>query len=499
MIDKIEKTIDNPMYLQDSSPIKKRQNIASSLGLSMFLGVLLFLGIFCCWQSPSMALAATPHFEELLIEDGLKDGYWVEAFDVNNDSRPDLVTSGLAVGEVAWYENPGNLTQNSTWTKHIIIDGCPQGTDGCDDKTTLSQAVAVAHADIDEDGLIDIAISHDYGGCMFNCGPNDGTISWLKNSGKPDVKWTKYHIGDLVATHRLVFGKFTPSEKLELLALPVVGPPGDPCDDPDNKWQSPIPIKLYTRPDGNLDTVTSWPSELLDDSYYHIIHGVTLGKFDANTNSNNDSVLLASQEGISWFYQGQDKNWYIVPLGIGDLSQTVDPETQGNKHKFTGSGNVDIGKIGTDAYAYIATLEPFHGNKVAVYTKNVEADLSKMRWKRTLIDVFGYPNQNGEGAGHHLKTVDFDGDGNDEFIVAQRGPKPFQGIFYYKLVDQEEGLRPSITFERTQISSSSAARIAIEDFDGDGLLDFATTGYYTPGYFLADNPQLLVFLNRIAQ
>ncbi len=144
-------------------------------------------------------------------------------------------------------------------------------------------------------------------------------------------------------------------------------------------------------------------------------------------------------------------------------------------------------------------MEPFHGNQVAVYNKNVEADLVKMRWKRTLIDVLGYPNKNGEGAGHHLKTVDFDGDGNDEFIVAERGPAPFQGIFYYKLLDQEEGLRPTMTFERTQVSFSSAARIAIEDFDGDGRLDFATTGYYTPGYFYADNPQVLVFLNRIEQ
>ncbi|MDJ0738043.1 MAG: VCBS repeat-containing protein [Nostocaceae cyanobacterium] len=463
------------MYLQLSSPMKKLHKIASRVGLSIFLSVLMFLGIFCYWQPPSIALGATPDFQEILVDDNLEDGYWVEAFDVNNDSKPDLVTSGLAVGEVAWYENPGDLTQNSQWTKHPII--------------TLPKPVAVAHQDIDEDGSIDIVISHDYGNCMFNCGPDDGKISWLKNPGDSGLDWTQYHIGDLVATHRLLFGQFTPSEKLELLALPVVGA---------ESWQSAVPVVLYTKPD-NLYSATSWPSQVLDDSYYHVIHGVTVGKFDANTNSNLDSVLLASQEGISWFYYGQDGNWYIVPLGTGDLSQTVDPETQNNEHQFTGSGNVDIGKIGTDPYAYIATVEPFHGNKVAIYTKNVESDLVKMRWNRTVIDVFGYPNQNGEGAGHHLKTVDFDGDGNDEFIVAERGPSPFQGVFYYKLLEQEDTHKPSMTFERTQISSSSAARIAIEDFDGDGLLDFATTGYYTPGYFLADNPQVLVFLNRIGK
>jgi hypothetical protein len=451
------------------------QFYASRVGLSAFLGILLFFGIYCCWQAPSIALAATPNFEEILIEDNLDDGYWVEAFDVNNDSKPDLVTSGLAVGEVAWYENPGDLTPSSQWTKHHIM--------------TLPKPVPVIHQDIDEDGWIDLAIAHDYGGCMFNCGPSDGKISWLKNPGASGDSWTQYHIGDLVASHRLSFGKFTPSEKLELMVLPIVGA---------ENWEAPVPVVLYTKPD-DLYGATSWPSEVIDDSYYHVIHGISLNKFDANTNSNLDSLLVASQEGLTWLYYGQDNEWHIDLLATGDLSQTVDPETADNIHKFVGSGNVDIGKIGTDAYAYIPTVEPFHGNQVAVYTKNVEADLVKMRWKRTELDVFGYPNKNGEGAGHHLKTVDFDGDGNDEFIVAQRGPAPFQGVFYYKLLDSEAGLRPTMTFERTQISSSSAARIAIEDFDGDGRLDFATTGYYTPGYFYADNPQVLVFLNRIEQ
>ena len=468
------------MYFKLSSVLKKIQKIASRVCLSTLLGTVLFFGY--CGQVPSMALAANPNFEQILIEDNLDDGYWVDAFDINNDSRPDLITSGLAVGEVAWYENPGNLTPSSQWTKHQIV--------------TLPKPVALVHEDIDEDGWLDIAITHDYGSCMFNCGLHDGKISWLKNPGDSGETWTAYPIGDLVAAHRLEFGKFNSTEELKLMVLPIVGTP-TVVDDPDN-WKLPVPIVLYSKPD-DLYNATSWDSEVINDTYYHVIHGISLEKFDANTNSNLDSLLVASQEGITWLYYGQDDQWHIDLLATGDLTQKVDPETAGNEHQFVGSGNVDIGKIGTDAYAYMPTVEPFHGNQVAIYNKNVEADLVKMRWNRTLIDVFGYPNKNGEGAGHHLRTVDFDGDGNDEFIVAQRGPAPFQGVFYYKLLDREEGLRPAMTFERTQISSSSAARIAIADFDGDDRLDFATTGYYTPGYFYADNPQVLVFLNRIEQ
>ncbi len=47
-----------------------------------------------------------PYFEPVLVADNLEDGCWLEAVDTNGDGKPDLVASGLAVGEVVWYENP---------------------------------------------------------------------------------------------------------------------------------------------------------------------------------------------------------------------------------------------------------------------------------------------------------------------------------------------------------------------------------------------------------
>jgi hypothetical protein len=61
--------------------------------------------------------AESVNFTQILVDDHLQDGYWIEAFDVNNDGRPDLVTSGLAIGEVAWYENPGEFTEGTVWQK----------------------------------------------------------------------------------------------------------------------------------------------------------------------------------------------------------------------------------------------------------------------------------------------------------------------------------------------------------------------------------------------
>ena len=58
---------------------------------------------------------AQPVFEEVLVEDNLKDGYWLDAVDIDGDGRLDLIATGLAVGEVVWYQN-----RSPKWVKHSI-------------------------------------------------------------------------------------------------------------------------------------------------------------------------------------------------------------------------------------------------------------------------------------------------------------------------------------------------------------------------------------------
>jgi hypothetical protein len=398
-----------------------------------------------------------PRFEPVTVADKLEDGYWVQAVDINGDGKPDLVTSGLAIGEVYWYENP-------SWQRRRIA--------------TLPKPVAIDAADVDGDGHVDLAITHNYGSCMYHCKPEDGKISWLRNPGEYGAaeKWEIHFIADLMAAHRIRFGHFSQTNNLELLALPVVGTQG---------VHEPIPVTLYQRPP-NVATVSRWDGTVIDDTTFRIIHGVVQNRFAADTGSDLESVLLACEEGVAWFRAGHNGRWDTAFLGTGEL-------TQYEKTHFKGSGNVDCGRIGNDPYAYIATVEPFHGNTVAVYHKETPGHLGEARWKRTVLDVYADPNEVGEGPGHHVVCADFDRDGDDEFLVALRGPMPWQGVFYYKAVDLANGL-----WVKTRVSTASAARIALADFDGDGRLDFATTGYYTPGYFLCDDPSVMVYLNRFA-
>lgn len=59
-----------------------------------------------------------PRYSSEVVDDDPRDGYWIQAADINGDGHPDLVASGLTNGEVVWYENP--LDTGSPWPRHHI-------------------------------------------------------------------------------------------------------------------------------------------------------------------------------------------------------------------------------------------------------------------------------------------------------------------------------------------------------------------------------------------
>lgn len=401
-----------------------------------------------------------PFFEKLALEAESDDGYWMSAVDINGNGKLDLITSGLAVGKVVWYENP-------TWEKHLIAE--------------FPSPVAIDHGDIAGNGRNDLVISHDFGGCAFNCGPNDGKITWLENPGtfEDDKAWNKHFIADLVATHRVKLGHFTQTDKLELFGIPVVG-----CQPYGEGVLEPIKLTLYEQPaDVFNDT---WPSRTLDNENFSLVHDALRGQFVGGSAGDLESLLVSSKEGVNWFsFDSSSGQWQSFHITDGDQTYAADG--------FTGCGNAVPGRIGDDPYAYIATIDPFHGNLVTVLTRKSGKTLTDQLWDRTPLDTFGSFDPKHQSTGHHIVTADFDNDGDDEFLVALRGPMPHQGVYYYKIIDIEQGL-----IERWRISTVSASMIAVGDFDGDGILDFATTSYYTPGFFLCDRPQVNVFYNRFA-
>lgn len=403
-------------------------------------------------------MSPPPTFDMQIIEAGLKDGYWIQAVDVDGDGRPDILTSGLSEGRVSWYRNPD-------WDKHAIHE--------------FRRPVSLDQGDIAGSGRRDLVICHDYARTMFEATPDDGKISWLQNPGEAGGEWKARFIGQLGSTHRLRLGHFTDPDKIQLLSLPVVGPKSGL-----EALHAPIRVMLHERPDDVLGS-DSWTGRPVDETSFRVIHAAQLGNFGPPSPPGLDAVLLACEEGLVWFGVDETGTWQSHVLHTGETTQEAETG-------YKGSGNIAIGRLGKDQYAYMAAVEPFHGNTLALYTREGMHDrIVGGTWERRVLEVFGDPNEAGEGPAHHVVCADFDGDGEDELLVALRGPMPHQGVFLYKFSDVRSG-----AFEKTRLSEASAARIAVADFNGDGRLDFATLGYYVPGYFLCDDPLLAVFYNR---
>jgi hypothetical protein len=403
-------------------------------------------------------MAIEPAFEAHVIEAGLTDGYWIQAVDVDGDGRPDILTSGLSDGHVSWYQNPD-------WSKHPIHE--------------FSRPVSLDQGDIAGTGRRDLVVCHDYARTMFEATPADGRISWLENPGEAGGEWTARSVGQLGSTHRLRLGHFTDRDHLQLLALPVVGQKSGM-----DALHAPIKVMLYDRPDAATNS-ESWSGQPVDEISFRVIHAAQLGNFGSPSPAGLDAVLLACEEGLVWFGVDDTGTWQRHVLHTGETSQET-------RTGYKGSGNIAIGRLDDDQYAFMAAVEPFHGNTLALYTRAEPHDgLVGGTWERRVLEVFGEPNEAGEGPAHHVVCADFDGDGEDELLVALRGPMPHQGVFLYKFTDVRNGV-----YKKTRLSDASAARIAVADFDGDGRLDFATLGYYVPGYFLCEDPQLVLFLNR---
>ncbi|MFZ4841852.1 VCBS repeat-containing protein [Mycetocola saprophilus] len=403
---------------------------------------------------PGAERIALPQFDPVTVTDFLRDGYWLEALDVTGSGTPDLVGHGLTAGELYWYENPG-------WRKRLLLDGITEPVGGD------SGQITGHHGD-------DYVVSYQLygpGGTIHHADPEGGKIDWLENPGPEAAlrgdRWARHPVGRAVGMHRLRLGHFTRGDRVQILGFPIVTV---------QSVHSVLPIVLFTEPEDLLGTA-EWEREVISDNRFRMIHGVALRPGIAP--GTYDQILMASDEGVTrlYFDAGQ---WIFERVGDGEQSQF-------EVTNFRGSGDLDGGRVGGDPLAYVAAIEPFHGNTVSVYVRDPRASGG---WRRFVLDTFGEPNENGESPGHSVITADFDGDGDDEFLIGLRGSSPWQGVFYYKAIDLARGI-----FVKWRVGEESVARIVVADFDDSGRPDFATIAYSVEHYFVARRAGITLHVN----
>ena len=298
------------------------------------------------------------------IDPKLPGAYAVNIADFNKDGKPDVIANSLGVRELAWYENP-------TWARHVIV----QDTAGI-----VNQAMT----DIDGDGIPELAFQS-----SFAMQPaNSAGLNWIaRYPGSPDQPWKTEKVDEFPTSHHIVWADLDGDGKKELINAPLLGPKGAaPTYD-----QDIVPVFWYSPKDWKRHTVTP--------NIPGIIHRVRPVSWD---NDKRQQILIASFEGIV-LYRAK---------GTGD-AMTFEKQvlSVGHAEKAPRLGASDVGVGQQDGKRFFASVEPWHGNEVVVYTDNGG------KWdRRVIFDKVA--------SGHEIAVADLNGDGRDDIVANDnsRGP-----------------------------------------------------------------------------
>ncbi len=353
-------------------------------------------------------LAVQPmHFEKTTIADDLVGGYQVIPCDVNGDGRPDLIALASGMTDLVWFENP-------TWERHVLATNLPHMINAaCWTRVPRS--------------LPTIAVAYD-----FATEPKDslGIVSILSPNGDPRKPWTATEIDRLPTSHRLRWADIDGTGNKVLVNAPLAAADAHGPD-----YRGHVPLVYYR--------LGEWKRQLIGDREEGILHGIFVTDWDHNR---RDAILIGSFLGIHLYRFGQDGQWSRTEIAAG--SPLPWPKS--------GSSDVSVGACGKERF--VAAIEPWHGNEVAVYRATGAS------WHRQVID-------NSLLDAHTIQTADLDGDGCDEIVAGFRG-KPY-GVYLYA--------RDGSKWNREILDQGgvSAASCSIVDLDGKGQQSIACIGSAT--------------------
>jgi len=339
----------------------------------------------------------------------IRGGYAVAVADFNHDGRLDVMANSLSIPEVAWHENP-------TWERHVIVSGMPG---------IVNQAMA----DIDGDGIPEVAFQSAF---AMQAANSEG-FNWIaRHQGDPRQPWNAEQIDRFETSHHIAWADLDGDGELELINAPLIGP-------------------LSLAPTYDQDTVSvfwygqdGWRRHTVADGIPGIIHRVRVVKWDAGS---RDQILLAGFEGITLYRA----------TGTGDAmtfqKELISPGHVGNAPRL---GASDVGMGTSNGVRIVASVEPWHGNEVVIYTE------SGGRWLRRVIF-------DGVTRGHEIVVLDLNGDGRVDIVAndnSRAGPNnpnatpgvhvffspedPATGEWIYSRIESEAGMNSCVGGDMNQ-------------------------------------------------
>lgn len=392
----------------------------------------LFAATFICLTTLSVTLAADIAFKIEELKTKLGVGYAVRLIDMNGDKKLDIAI--VDAKRIIWLENP-------TWAEHTLTDVL----------TTPNDNVCFAPADIDGDGKLDFAIGSDWQPGNTKSG---GYIGWISPT-KPDAKWEHHFIAEEPTVHRMQFADLDGNGKSELIVVPLKGP-----NTTDPKYaEAGVRILSFTIPTDPRKE--RWPMEVLSDEL-HVCHNFQPLDFDGDGKL---EILVASFEGVHLLKRDGSK-WKKQHLGAGD--QASKP--------YIGASEIKLGRLGNKA-PYIATIEPWHGNTVVVYTPpqvdgfgigKTDAPL----WTRHVLDKELQ-------WGHAVWCANLDADADEELIIGIRDNQNAENKCGLRIYDPVDVAAGKWNIQRVDPSGVAIEDLAAGDLNGDGKTDIVAVGRAT--------------------
>lgn len=385
--------------------------------------------------------ADLPKFKTQEIDTGLKIGYAVIAVDIDGDKKLDIVV--VDQHKVVWYQNPGK--RDGEWKKYTILDG-----------KTRPDNVCIAAIDIDGDKLPELVVGAAWK--PFDTA-NAAQLVWLKRGKDVTQEWTMHELPcDEPTVHRVRCFDIDGDGKPEIVHVPLMGR-GSSAK---GNWTDGKPVRIVALkvPAKDPEKKANWKTEVLSEEL-NVCHNFCF-KWLPDREPPWSEIYVASYDGIHTILEVAGK-WTTTKL---------DDANQANPKGNRGASEIKTGSVGRAA-PVIATIEPWHGNQVVLYTR---PDAGEKRWNRHVIDEQ-------LRWGHGVWFADLDGDGQDELIIGVRDDpnakdtfKERRGVRIYKCTD-DKGAK----WERTIIEDGGVAveDLTAADLDGDGKIDIVAVGRAT--------------------